>query len=173
MIRAGLLLLLLMASACAPPQQAGCDIAVTRQIAFSTPGADDTIIARSFGAECGEAIVLYALTGADGGALWAWASPLARAFPHAAQDSDEMRAFLERWSAAQVGTTASAPAWTTLESDQTTLDQLTYEDIIARDLPMLCHFSGTAREACVFWEPAAGGAGLFFERDTETQEPGE
>ena len=37
----------------------------------------------------------------------------------------------------------------------------------ARDLPMLCHFSGTARQTCVFWEPVAGGAGHLFDQDVE------
>ena len=60
----------------------------------------------------------------------------------------------------------AAPEWSACSRPgQTTLDQLTYEDVRARDLPMLCHFSGTARQTCVFWEPAAGGAGHFIDRD--------
>ena len=44
----------------------------------------------------------------------------------------------------------------------------TYEDIRARDLPMLCHATATGAEACVFYEPAAGAAGHFFDREAES-----
>lgn len=82
-----------------------------------------------------------------------------------------MREFLERWaSPTTLASTSTAPEFSDLVPGQTTLDQLTYEDIRARDLPMLCHLSGTARETCVFWEPAAGGAGHLLDRDIIAEE---
>ena len=81
-----------------------------------------------------------------------------------------MEDFLQRWAQPALSTTQTAPEFSTLQPGQTTLDRLTYEDIRARNLPMLCHFSGTAREVCVFWEPAAGGAGHFYDRDAEETE---
>ena len=77
---------------------------------------------------------------------------------------DTFRAFVERWAVPHLATTAEAPPWDVLEPGQTTLDQLTYDDIRAREVPMLCHLSGVARESCVFWEPVAGAAGLLYER---------
>jgi hypothetical protein len=85
----------------------------------------------------------------------------------AAEDTEHTQQFLDRWVEPVVETTQAAPAWDDLSAGQTTLDQLTYEDVRARDLPMLCHFSGTARQTCVFWEPAAGGAGHFLDRAVE------
>lgn len=159
-------------SACTqqPRHAAGrCDLTVTRQVAFTAADAEDVVTARSFGATCDEVIALYTIHDAGGRAIWAWASPLPRAFGEVfeADDDEHMQDFLERWAQPTTTTTQSAPEWARLLPGQATLDQLTYDDIRARDLPMLCHFSGTAREICVFWEPAAGGAGHFLDRDVE------
>jgi hypothetical protein len=160
---------LLALVACAPREDARCDITVTRDLSFTAPDAADTITTRSFGASCDRAIGFYAIHDAEGHPVWAWTTPLPRAFGDAFAESDaeHMREFLERWAQPAVMTTQSAPDWSALESGQTTLDRLTYDDIRARNLPMLCHSSGTARELCVFWEPAAGGAGHMFDRITE------
>ena len=101
--------------------------------------------------------------------VWSWTSPLTRSFGEVIppDEPEQMRSFLERWAQPDILSATDAPPWRELESGQTTLDQFTYEDIRARDLPMLCHYSGTARQTCVFWEPAAGGAGLFYEREVE------
>lgn len=146
-----------------------CDLTVTREVTFTAPQAEDVITVRSFGAGCDEAVALYAIHDAGGRPIWAWASPLPRAFGEVfeADDDEHMQDFLERWAQPAISTTQTAPAWPELAPGQTTLDQLTYEDIRTRNLPMLCHFSGTAREICVFWEPAAGGAGHFLDRDVE------
>jgi hypothetical protein len=163
------LLILAAMAACAPQGTSGCDVAVTRELSFLSAATDETITARASGPACDKAVGLYAIHDAEGRPIWAWATPLPRAFGDVfeAADDDAMRDFLARWAQPTVSTTYAAPAWDRLSPGQTTLDRLTYDDIRARDLPMLCHASGTARELCVFWEPVAGGAGLFFERVLE------
>ncbi|MEZ6022192.1 MAG: hypothetical protein R3C16_01980 [Hyphomonadaceae bacterium] len=69
----------------------------------------------------------------------------------AAATHDDVRAFLQSWAEPSYSSTQAAPEWDRLAPGQTTLDQLTYSDIHnARDLPMLCHVSGAARQTCVF-----------------------
>lgn len=158
---------LAFAAACAPKAPATCDVTTTREIAFTAEGAADVITTRSIGAACDQAIGLYTIHTADGHPVWAHAAPLERAFGpgFTEPDPDAMRAFLERWAEPDITTTAQAPNWTQLAPGQTTLDRLTYDDIRARNLPMLCHYSGTGRQLCVFWEPGAGGAGHYLDRE--------
>jgi hypothetical protein len=146
-----------------------CDFTETRQIAFTSATVEDRVVVRSFGASCDKAIGVYEILDAEGRPIWAWASPLQRQFGDVftADESEHMQTFLEQWSQPELARTSAAPQWPDLAPGQTSLDELTYADIRARDLPMLCHFSATARQACVFWEPAAGGAGLLYERDVE------
>lgn len=160
--------LALVASACSQQQAGRCDFTHTREIAFSGAGADRVTV-RSFGPSCDKAIGVYEIADSDGNPVWAWASPLQRAFGDVftTEDPEHMETFLEEWSQPAIGRTSDAPEWAALVPGQATLDELTYADIRARDLPMLCHFSGTARQTCVFWEPAAGGAGHLFDRDVE------
>lgn len=173
-VRFLLAVLVLALAACGPRADGGdhCDMGVTRDIAFTAPNAEDTIIARVFGASCDKAVGLYVIYDVDGHPIWSWTSPLQRAFGDvfATEDEAYMRAFLERWAQPEVSTTTTATEWGLLAPGQTTLDRTTYEDIRARNLPMLCHYSGTGRETCVFWEPAAGGAGHFLDREVEIEE---
>lgn len=157
-------------AACSPPRAAmQCDLSVTQDLALSSAEASEMVMARAVGPSCDRAVGTFAVYAADGHPAWAWSAPLPRAFGDAFVDADEavMREFLTRWARPNVSTTQGAPAWETLGAGQTTLDRLTYDDIRARNLPMLCHSTGTARELCVFWEPAAGAAGHYFERDIE------
>jgi hypothetical protein len=165
MIRMALLALAVTVTACAP--QARCDLTAVHEISFTNGTTPDSVTARTFGASCDQAVILYVVRDADGAPVWSWTGILGQRFGEvfSANDREAIRDFLARWAQASVATTQSAPRWDTLLAGQTTLDQLTYEDIRARDLPMLCHFSATARETCVFWEPAAGAAGLLYERD--------
>jgi hypothetical protein len=144
-----------------------CDVEITSDLAFTGSDAHDTVTVRAFGPSCDKATGLYDIRTADGEPIWAWSAPLPRAFGDvfAANEHDAMRDFLERWAQPAIATTQNAPAFETLEPESTTLDRLTYEDLRARDLPMLCHASGTRRETCVFWEPAAGAAGHFYDRE--------
>lgn len=154
--------------ACAPQQGAQCNLTATHEFTFGGE-TEDIITAQTIGASCDKAIGLYVIRDAEGYALWSWSAPLRHAFGDvfAPDDIEHTQQFLDRWVQPTMLTTSAAPAWPELTAGQTTLDQLTYEDIRARDLPMLCHFSGTARQTCVFWEPAAGGAGHFLDRPVE------
>lgn len=152
------------------PQQGACDVSVTRDLAFTSAAASERVTVRSFGASCDKAIGLYAIHDVEGFPIWSWSIPLTRAFGEETfreMTPENMRDFLTRWAQPTISSTQSAPAWDALTPGQTTLDRLTYDDIRARDLPMLCHSTGTARELCVFWEPVAGGAGLYLERNLE------
>lgn len=161
------LCVLALAGACSQ-QQGRCDFMRAQSVAFIGAAATDTITVRTFGASCKKAIGVYEIVDGEGHPIWAWAAPLPRAFGDVfTDDPDHMREFLDQWSQPEIATTQSAPDWAALAPGQTTLDELTYGDIRARNLPMLCHFSGTARQICVFWEPAAGGAGHLFDRDVE------
>jgi hypothetical protein len=157
-------------SACAPLGAGQCDVTVTRDLAFTSAAAQERVTARSFGSSCNKAIGLYAIHDAEGHPIWSWSIPLNRAFGEETfheMTPQQMRDFLTRWAQPSISSTQAAPAWDALTPGQTTLDRLTYDDIRARDLPMLCHSTGTARELCVFWEPVAGGAGLYLERSLE------
>jgi hypothetical protein len=161
--------LLVALAACAPQAPAGCDLAATHEFSFGSSDTVDAITAQAIGPSCDKAIGLYVVRDAEGFAIWSWSAPLRHAFGDvfAPEDTEHTQQFLDRWVLPVLETTQSAPAWGDLAAGQTTLDQLTYEDVRARDLPMLCHFSGTARQTCVFWEPAAGGAGHFIDRAVE------
>jgi hypothetical protein len=161
--------LLAALAACAPREAVNttaCDVIHTREIMFAGVEEQETVTARAFGATCGTTIALYAVHDSTGEPLWSWTAPMARAFGEdfRAADEEQLRSFIERWSQPHIATTAEAPPWGALEPGQTTLDEATFDDLRARELPMLCHLSAVARESCVFWEPAAGGAGLLYER---------
>lgn len=156
-------------SACMDGGKGRCTLAHTQATAFTSTTATDAITVRTFGEACDETVGLYEIRDAEGRPLWSWSAPLQREFGDvfASDEPDEMRAFLEQWAQPHIETTAAAPEWAQLAPGQTTLDQLTYADVRARNLPMLCHFSGTARQICVFWEPVAGAAGHFYDREVE------
>lgn len=158
-------------AACTPVKR--CDVTLSRDLAFTSVEARETVTVRSFGPSCDKAVALFELRGADGHPLWSWSAPLPQAFGDVfpADKPEQMRAFFERWAQPTLATTQQAPAWPLLAPGQTTLDQLTYDDIRARDLPMLCHASGTNRQVCVFWEPVAGAAGHLLDRDVEGDGP--
>jgi len=150
----------------------GCNFQSSETIAFTSADSADTVVAESIGDSCDKTIGLFAVRSADGYPIWSWSAPLSHRFGDvfAAEDTEHMAMFLEAWARPIITSTQAAPPYETLVAAQTTLDQLTYEDVRARDLPMLCHFSGTARQTCVFWEPAAGGAGHMLDRDVEEPE---
>lgn len=152
---------------CMPRAPVTCDASYDREVAFTAPDAQDIVTARAFGPSCERTIGVFSVSTSDGHPLWAWTAPMSQAFgdTFAGANADAMRAFLERWSQPTLLRTAQAPAWPLPETARTTLDRLTYEDLRARDLPMLCHSTGTGVEACVFWEPAAAGAGHMYDRD--------
>jgi hypothetical protein len=167
MIRFLTALALTALAACGTRGPNDCNLSFDREIAFTAAAAQDVVTARALGPSCDRAVGVLTVSSADGHPLWAWSAPMTQAFGDAftGATSETMQAFLERWSQPTIARTAEAPPWPLTQGARTTLDRLTYEDIRARDLPMLCHLTGTGVETCVFWEPAAAGAGQFFERD--------
>lgn len=155
-----LVIVLLAIAGCAPREAERCDVTITHELAFSA--AHDEVTAQLLGPTCGEAVALYSVRQEDGHLIWAWAGSAAQL-----DDGADADAFLQRWASASVATTQTAPPFDRLAQGQTTLDRLTYEDLRARNLPMLCHLAGAGKEVCAFWEPAAGAAGLYFERNIE------
>lgn len=161
---------------CGPNPSARCDLQVDTLARFSDAEADDSISTRAIGPSCGQVIGLYLVSSPDGTPIWSWTAPLPRAFGdqfHRAE-REEVESFITRWAQPDVGLTADAPAWArgtrTLPTGfHTSLDRATYEDIRARNLPMLCHLTSVAQETCIFWEPAAAGAGAFYERDVTAE----
>lgn len=139
----------------------------THAINFSA--AEESVITRSIGVSCNKAVGVLTILDAKDRPIWSWSAPLESAygdiFPP--DDREAMRDFIERWAEPRVGNTSATPEWALLAPGQSTLDHATYEDIRARNLPLLCHSSGSARETCVFWEPTAGFAGHFYDRDVE------
>lgn len=165
--------LMLLATGCTrDAETTRCDLEATHEVAFTADSAGDTVLAQSIGNGCDKVIGLFVVRTAEGYPVWSWSAPLSHRFGDvfAAEDREHVQTFLDAWAQAGVERTGAAPAWDGLSPGQTTLDQLTYNDIRARDLPMLCHFSGTARQTCVFWEPAAGGAGHLYDRDVDVEE---
>ncbi|MGE0828158.1 MAG: hypothetical protein AB7O04_02255 [Hyphomonadaceae bacterium] len=157
--------------ACAREAPARCDLSASSAIAFTAADAEDAVEARAIGAHCTAAVAVLIVRAQDGFPIWAWAAPFHPTFggsfaPSGETNSpteEEMRAFLERWAQPDISTTSSAPPWS--EALATAIDRATYEDIRARNTPMLCHLSGVARQTCVYWESAAASAGALYERD--------
>jgi hypothetical protein len=167
MIRLVIALALTAIAGCAPRAPSDCNLSFDRDVAFTAADAHDVVTARALGASCDKTVGVFTVSSADGHPLWSWSTPMTQAFgdTFVGANADAMRTFLERWSQPTLTRTSAAPAWPLPETTRTTLDRLTYEDIRARDLPMLCHSTGTGVEACVFWEPAAAGAGHMYDRD--------
>jgi hypothetical protein len=160
--------LVLLAGACAPQAREKCDVTESNVVAFSAPDARDVVTVHATGPSCDKAIGVYAIRDEEGRPIWAWAGSLKQGFGDAIDSKGEhLSEFLTRWAKPTITRTGTAPVFARLAEGQTTLDRLTYQDIRARNLPMLCHFSGTAKEVCIFWEPVAGAAGLLLERNYE------
>lgn len=140
----------------------------TSIVAFSAANAQDVINVRALGPSCDKAVGLYTIRDAQGNPIWAWAGSIKQGFGNIIDAKGEhLDEFLARWAKPTITRTGTIPDFARLAPGQTTLDRLTYQDIRARNLPMLCHFSGTAKEVCIFWEPVAGAAGLLLERNYE------
>jgi hypothetical protein len=162
--------------ACGAPNDAPrCDLSASHEISFTAPDVRDVVETRSIGSDCSAAVAVIIVRSHEGLPLWAWAAPAYPTFgdtfvprgPSQGPAQDDMRAFLARWAAPELARTSAAPVWNA--ALQTTLDRATYEDIRARNLPMLCHLAGVARYMCVYWEPGVAGAGELYVRDSPSE----
>jgi hypothetical protein len=164
----------------APPSPRGCAISVDRPISFTAPDAGDRIFAQTVGQTCTNAVAVLTIRDPDGAAIWAFAMPFRQGIggalisPDGADLSAEaVTAALTTWiegAPRPASTVVDWPAGATAPEGEsrnarwiTTLDPLTYRDIRARNLPVLCYVSGPRRSQCVFFEPAAGQAAVLYD----------
>jgi hypothetical protein len=166
----------LLLAACAPTER--CNLVAEHAARFSAETPDE-VEARALGERCNGAAALLVVRDAEGVPVWAWAAPFYPTFgdsfvPHAegaGPTRKQLEDFLTRWAKVSTARTGAAPAWS--EDIDTRLPQAVYEDVRARDLPMLCHLAAVAREQCVYWEPAAAVATAFYVRDVGAPPPPE
>ena len=71
---------LLIAAASCTAQSERCDFSHTREVSFTGGAAADRITTRTFGVSCDKAIGVYEIIDGEGHPIWAWATPLPRAF---------------------------------------------------------------------------------------------
>lgn len=159
---------LVAAASCDTQAPTSCDLEVSTTIALTNAEAQDMLTARARGPSCDKTIGAYEIRTSEGFPVWSWSAPLAHRFGDVFEPEGQeyMHEFLTRWTSPEIITTQAAPPFDDLDAGQTSFDKLTYEDVRARNLPMLCHFVATARQTCVFWEPAAGGATPLYERES-------
>ncbi|MBL8550141.1 MAG: hypothetical protein JNJ73_09145 [Hyphomonadaceae bacterium] len=160
-------------------QKTRCDLVSRGTIAFSSAEAPDTVETRAIGESCNAAAAAFIVRDAGGVPIWAWAAPFYPTFgdafaPHAEGAGPgrvQIADFVSRWTRAEALKTSAAPAWA--PEVETSLERRIYDDIRARDLPMLCFLVGVARQQCIYWEPAAATADAFYLRDIGPPPPPE
>jgi hypothetical protein len=157
-------------------------MAEARAVAFSTAAtstatAGDTVETRSFGPNCGAAVLALVVRAANQAPIYAFAAPASSVFPDAPGDAESLARLLRRWGDLAVATTADPPAWATVAGDarapalppadlqppwSSPFDATTFADIRARALPMACYQTSPDSAECLYWEPAAGQALVFL-----------
>ena len=165
-------------AACAPraqqPEAQGCARSATHPVTFSNSQTPDTIVTRSDGPSCAQAIVTFVLRNAQGDPLWTLANthydmtaggtPSADGAP--AVTEAQMDAFLSGWANVQMQRTSTLPEWragaesltASVEgfSYSTALPRDSYEMLRARDLPLLCYAAAAEAVQCLVMDPATG-----------------
>lgn len=149
----------------------GCALEASKQITWSGAEAD-TINARAEGPDCTRAFVQFSIRGANGDALWVFAStyydlrhggtPPADA---PATTADEVQEFLNSWVDVTEVRTSALPAWTETQSRpgegvepfgyETPFDREVYEAMRTRDLPAVCYAAAVAAVQCLIIDPAS------------------
>jgi hypothetical protein len=147
----------------------GCDRTATQVVAFTAPDAQDVIEARSFGADCGNAVVMITVRRTDGAPLYAWATaqPWVADRTVSATNGEEMQNFLQHWAQARVDTTLAMPDWPQRENaftDQlgpfmsTPLPREQYLDVRSKGAPRLCFSTGIDSGTCIYYDAQANAA---------------
>jgi hypothetical protein len=148
---------------------AGCDRSATQVIAFTAPDAQDLIETRSFGPDCGNAVVMILVRRADGAPLYAWST--AKPWPSdragGPVNGESMQNFLQQWGMVSVDTTMALPDWP--QRQQAFTEQLgafmstpfvreEYLDIRRKALPRLCFATGIESGTCIYYDAQANSA---------------
>jgi hypothetical protein len=158
-------------SAAAAP---GCDRTATQVVAFTAADAQDLIETRSFGPDCGNAIVMITVRRTDGAPLYAWATARPWVADRTVRDTngEEMQNFLQHWAQASVDTTLAMPDWPQRETaftDQlgpfmsTPLPREQYLDVRSKGLPRLCFSTGIDSGTCIYYDAQTNAATKVLE----------
>lgn len=165
---------LFLASCGQPAEQtdAGCAREITREVAWSG-AVPDRITASANGPSCLQAFVTLSIRAANGDALWIHAAPyydmVAGGAPPPdapAVSAERMDAFLSSWAEPTLGRSGTLPHWRagsaslTESADtfayDTPFDRDAYEQLRARDLPMLCYAAAAEASQCLIIDPLSG-----------------
>lgn len=162
-----------------PPDraEAGCAREVTREVAWSG-AAPDTITTNASGPSCLQAFVTLSIRNANGDGLWVHAAPyydmVAGGAPPPeapAVTSEQMDTFLNGWAEPTLTRSNTLPEWrdgvaSLTESAETfsydtPFDRETYEQLRARDLPMLCYAAAAEASQCLIIDPLSGAPAMI------------
>lgn len=165
---------LVLANCSRPTEQtdAGCAREITREVAWSG-AAPDRITASSSGPSCLQSFVTLSIRAANGDTLWVHAAPYYDMVAGGAPPPDarpistaQMDTFLNGWAEPTLGRSSTLPQWregiaTLTESAatfsyDTPFDRETYEQLRARDLPMLCYAAAAEASQCLIVDPFSG-----------------
>lgn len=169
--------------AASPAQK--CDQTLSATMPFSGPDARDVVTVRSLpapalsaaaldedmtsnGALCNNANVVYTIhSGATGGTLFSFITPLARMDVHAISEPDKLAEFLQGWlSSTEVVSTERAPALDAADAVTSSFSPADYTALKARQLPLLCFNSSVHDQTCVFSDPDISGQGAVMSVQT-------
>ncbi len=154
-----------------PADSTGCTVSATRGVAFSTP--NDRVTAEARGPACDKLAAVLTIRAANGALLWTYAAPadwLAPGVLGAGASRTAAADAMEDWAKVSVQTTAefapwpeTAPGAYATSDMRTPFDRDGYEDIRARNLPVLCFATGAQTTDCIFWDKEAGMAQLIYD----------
>ena len=164
--------------ACSPkapadaPLGGDCNHAVTRTVAFTAVNAHDLVEARSLGASCDTAVVVWTIRDAAGKPLWTHAAPYAWLSTSSDTRSvAEMMTFLEGWAGVAVDDTSASPVWAHDKevgpegwgaSGGSMFTRDTYETIRTERLPRICVPTTSERYQCIFYDAQAEAVDVHF-----------
>lgn len=169
---------LLLLSACkpgagsAPLGGGGCNLVAERTVAFTAPGASDTVEARSFGRDCTGAVVVWTVRNAAGRPLFAHAAPYEWIHkPVDPTSAAQMQSFLDGWAGAPVDDTSASPEWKIEDvaapeawgpGGRSMFVRETYESIRAAKLPRICLPISSDAYECIFYDADAEAVDVHF-----------
>lgn len=149
----------------------GCAVSAERTIAFSSP--NDRVVAALDGPRCDALAATLTIRRPDGALVWTyavradWLAPEALG-PGASKAAASAAA--EAWSNVTVQRTGQFAAWPqTVPGVEPTADMRTpfdregYEEIRARNLPVVCFATGAETIDCLFWDPDAQMAQIIYD----------
>ncbi len=151
---------------------AGCAMVAERTVAFTAPGARDTVEARAIGPDCAGAVVVWTVRNAAGKPLFAHAAPYEWVHkPVDPTSTAQMQAFLDSWAGAPVDDTSASPEWSAGDlaapeawgpGGASMFVRETYESIRAAKLPRICLPTSSDAYQCIFYDAEAEAVDVHF-----------